>query len=193
MKLYESRDVRSEANRKIADYSYQLSYQKSNVFQSESPNLSKLSVKISGPRLFKRKNVLDMELRDPKRIYSTLIEFNDPISKESYRKLLEVSSGAKDPKNAKVTQSVVIDPKKSQGKNDLMLENKFDDEAKKGFNPEDLKKSDEDVEKLEGEVEKIADHEGAVKGENIGKLFVENLEHIANTVAEYFFKTSYDK
>eukprot|EP00826_Nyctotherus_ovalis_P031674 TRINITY_DN2537_c0_g1_i3.p1 TRINITY_DN2537_c0_g1~~TRINITY_DN2537_c0_g1_i3.p1 ORF type:complete len:316 (-),score=78.45 TRINITY_DN2537_c0_g1_i3:1096-2043(-) len=183
--LHESRDIRSEVNRKQAEYSYALSYQ-SKLPEAVESGLtpSKLQQKLTGPRLFKRKNIYDIELRDPKRIYSTLLEFNDSVSKEYYRKLIEAydDKGGQKAKG-RVAESVYI-KKDSAGAGE---ESFFG--GRVGMSKEKLEesheKSNEAMAKLEGEVEKISEQEGMVKGENIGRLFMENIQNITDTVAEY--------
>ena len=186
-RLYESRDARSEVNKKLASHAYIISYKPS---KPEAPkNVNKISKKLHGPRLFKRKNIYDIELRDPKRVYSTLLEFNDPTSKEYYRRLVETygASPEQAQKKTNVGQSVFIG-KRGDAKNADAGE--FGDEAAnkahKGLDEDDSpRKGSEEMARLEGEIEKISDQETQIKGENIGKLFVENLQHIADTVAEY--------
>ncbi len=191
-KLYESRDVRSETNRKVATYNYAISYttgqDKDGQLEERRARTANLSRRLQVPRLFKRKNIHDIQLRDPKRVYSTLLEFNDPMSKEYYRKLLEGGSG--DPasdqsrKLAKQNQSVFVGKK---GEEMDTAESTYVEapEGKKPMAGGDVpRKSSEEMARFEGEIEKITEHEGQVKGENIGKLFVENMQNIAETVAE---------
>jgi len=184
--LHESRDIRGEINRKQAQYSYTLSYKQKAQEQAE-PEItpSKLQQKLVGPRLFKRKNIYDIDLRDPKKIYSTLLEFNDPISKEYYRKLIEAyDDKAASKYKARVTESVFISKDKIGGNEDSLFGEKVGMSKTKLDAAQD--KSNEAMAKLEGEVEKISEQEGMIKGENIGRLFMENIQNITDTVAEYF-------
>jgi hypothetical protein len=184
--LHESRDIRSEVNRNQAEYNYTLSYQQKvqgSIELEITP--SKLQQKLAGPRLFKRKNIYDIDLCDPKRIYSTLLEFNDPISKEYYRKLIEAYDDKAAPKpKGRAAESIYITKDKAGTNENSLFEEKVG-MSKNRLDPSH-DKSNEAMAKLEGEVEKISEQEEMIKGENIGKLFMENMQNITDTVAEYF-------
>ena len=186
--LYESRDIKSDVNRNLAEYTYDLSYKTKSQLQPDPEiNPNKLQQKLTGPRLFKRKNIYDIQLRDPKRIYSTLFEFNDPISKEYYRNLIEAYDNQGGPKKQMDTgKSMFIG--KSGGAN---FAGQGDDSAlggkvgmSKDGNDKTHQKSTEAISKLEGEVEKISENEGLVKGDNIGGLIMQNIQNITDNVDE---------
>ncbi len=160
----------------------------------EKPHVSTVSTKLQTPRLFKRKNSRDIPLRDPKRVYSSLFEFNDPIAKEYYRRLIAITTegtGGKAPGGHAVHQSIYIPKGQKPGEAGAMEGSvmfapaaKEETKARDAQSAAATQKSDEAVAQFEKEIEKVSEQEGQVKGEHITQLFVDQLQEISNTVAE---------
>ena len=91
--LIESRDTRSLVNKRQANFYYKNSFGVLGHPPLNSRETREITNKFKPGRILRRKNLYDLHLRNPKRIYSTLREFNDITAKAFYGKVLEMMEG----------------------------------------------------------------------------------------------------